>query len=682
MNNKPHENERDLVELRRLLIGPELEKLDKLTSRLQSREQFSSDVSQILPQAMIKSAEQGQQLSQAMAPSVDELVRLSIKRDINKFADALFPVIGPAIRKSISEAFRQMLQALNHALENSFSWQGLKWRMESIRTGIPFAQIVMLHGLVYRVEQVFLIHRQTSLLLNHIGMEGSEHHNADLVSSMLSAIGDFVGDSFDMENHQPLGSIQVGDFSIWIEQGPDVILALAIRGDAPNSLRTEMQQTLEQCQQQFESELTGFTGDIKPFTSAHDLMQACMQSRYKQTNNKVSLSSWLTGIAVLILLLFWVLFSIYHGMLENEYVSRLDKEPGYVITRVFHKNDRLVIKGLRDPLSRRAGDLLSLSALQPQQVDHRFEPYQSLKTEFVHRRLMKMLNPPPNVSVKVYNGLFVVGGFASEEWIRAINTSLPLVAGLSQVDTSHLRSQIDLTSLAAPHTVELSLNVSTGHLIATGRADSNWRKQARASVSGLKGIRSYDDSRVQETLDLAVFNAPETVSLQLVKGVLRVSGQADNDWISTFKSRATNQQGIDSLNLEQLINSDEQQLDRHIQSLENLIIYFDSATSFNFAAEDAIDRAITLTWNIIDRAKKLSHQIKITVRGHSDSIGQFQDNVSLSLERADYVAQNLFLTGINPKYILLKGLEAPVKVERTIAEQKLNRRVRFEVTVE
>jgi hypothetical protein len=115
-----------------------------------------------------------------------------------------------------------MMQSLNRTLEQSFSWQGLKWRVESVRSGIPISQIALLQGLVYRVEQVFLIHRETGLLLNHVEQLDIQNQNADLVSSMLTAINDFVGDSFRVETNRNLGSIEIGDLSIWIEQGPDI----------------------------------------------------------------------------------------------------------------------------------------------------------------------------------------------------------------------------------------------------------------------------------------------------------------------------------------------------------------------------------------------------------------------------------------------------------------------------
>ena len=46
--------------------------------------------------------------------------------------------------------------------------RSLKWRFEAWRTGRPFAEIVLLKTLVYRVDQVFLIHKETGLLLQHV----------------------------------------------------------------------------------------------------------------------------------------------------------------------------------------------------------------------------------------------------------------------------------------------------------------------------------------------------------------------------------------------------------------------------------------------------------------------------------------------------------------------------------
>ena len=86
---------------------------------------------------------------------------------------------------------------MNQTLGRSFSAQGLKWRLEAWRTGKALREVVLLRTLVYRVEQVFLIHRETGLLLQHVSAGPRRaSQDADMVSGMLTAIRDFVQDSF------------------------------------------------------------------------------------------------------------------------------------------------------------------------------------------------------------------------------------------------------------------------------------------------------------------------------------------------------------------------------------------------------------------------------------------------------------------------------------------------------
>ena len=97
-----------------------------------------------------------------------------------------------------------MVQRLNRALEESLSVKSLRWRLEARRTGRPFAEIVLLKSLVYRVEQVFLIHRESGLLLQDAVAQSVVAQDTDMVSGMLSAIRDFITDSFVVDHaHSP-----------------------------------------------------------------------------------------------------------------------------------------------------------------------------------------------------------------------------------------------------------------------------------------------------------------------------------------------------------------------------------------------------------------------------------------------------------------------------------------------
>src|SRR5262249_59213241 len=115
------------------------------------------------PQAIVKRSARDRQLGIALAPTVENAIRESVRRNPREIATAIFPVLGPAIRKAIAETMSGLVNTINRAIEHSLTPQGIRWRFESWRTGVPFAQIVMRHSLVYRVEQVLLVHAETAL---------------------------------------------------------------------------------------------------------------------------------------------------------------------------------------------------------------------------------------------------------------------------------------------------------------------------------------------------------------------------------------------------------------------------------------------------------------------------------------------------------------------------------------
>src|SRR6202789_4211929 len=189
---KSLDNNHAYEELRHLIVAPETEGLAAVEERLDNLEKRTEDVSEVVAEAIhMRRATGDQALADALAPTIQETLRESVRRDPHVLADALFPVMGPAIRKSITETLRSMLQSFNEALDNSLSWRGIKWRLEAMRTGTSFAETVLMHSLLYRVEQVFLIHRQTGLVLSHVVATSVSTQDPSMVAGMLSAIQQF-----------------------------------------------------------------------------------------------------------------------------------------------------------------------------------------------------------------------------------------------------------------------------------------------------------------------------------------------------------------------------------------------------------------------------------------------------------------------------------------------------------
>src|SRR4029453_8560872 len=168
--------------------------------------------------------------------------------------------------------------------------------------GKSFAEIVLLNTLVYRVEQVFLIHRPSGLLLQHATAPGAPVQDPDLVSGMRTAIRDFVGDSFNVREDEGLQTLKAGELSVWVEQGPHALVAVVVRGTAPPALRASLQQALESVHAQYSDLLESFDGNPAKFEGARPLLETCFQQEFRERQRRASLSPTVQVVTVLILL--------------------------------------------------------------------------------------------------------------------------------------------------------------------------------------------------------------------------------------------------------------------------------------------------------------------------------------------------------------------------------------------
>jgi OOP family OmpA-OmpF porin len=401
-------------------------------------------VGRVLPEAVRLRSRQDKKVTEALLPTVEEAIGISVRKNPQTLVDALFPVIGPAIRKAIAEALTGMVQTMNQTLEHSLSVQGLKWRLEAWRTGKSFGEVVLLHTLLYRVEQVFLIHRETGLLLQHVVAGTSSIQDADMVSGMLTAIQDFVHDSFSSQQSDTLETLQVGGLTVWVEQGPLAILAGVIRGNAPQELRNLFHETLERIHLEFAAELEAFEGDASAFDPTREYLEACLQFQYDQSRQAGASGKRFTParvIAALLLavILVWGFFYLRDRWRWGNYLSRLKSEPGIVVTDAErHWWSPNSIAGLRDPLAADPQALLAEAKLNPDKVESHWEPYHSLTPQFVVTRANALLNPPGSVSFRVERNMLFATGQAPHRWIVETRRLARVIPGVEQFNETEL----------------------------------------------------------------------------------------------------------------------------------------------------------------------------------------------------------------------------------------------------
>ncbi len=415
----PANGEDGLTELRHLLFAPETTRLTEIKERLDDPQLHARDISEVLPDAVRIRSTRDTQLTTALTPIVEEAIHTSVQKSPQMLVDAISPLMGPAIRKSILVTIQGMIQSLNQAIEHSFSVKGLGWRLEALRTGKPFAEIVLLHSLVYRVEHVFLIHKKTGLLLQHVndGVVTIEHE--DLVSSMLTAIQDFVQDSFGTQQGDGLSTLQVGGMTVWIEQGSQALLATVIRGTPPEALRPMLLDVLDTIHAEHADLLVLFEGDSTPFEAVRPSLEDCLQRQYQDVKKrKTSPLLWMMGATIIVAFGLWTFSAIREHLRWTDYIATLQAQPGIVVTSTERRDGKYIVVGLRDPMAEDPEAILATqTVIAPETVASVWEPYYALTTEFQLARARRALKPPATVTLSMEHAILRARGAAPHRWV-------------------------------------------------------------------------------------------------------------------------------------------------------------------------------------------------------------------------------------------------------------------------
>ncbi len=432
MAEQSRPSEDSFAQLRTIILGPEQRKLRALRRHLRDPAAQTRDVSRVLPDALQLRA-RDPQLMRALAPSVEDAIATSVQKNPQALADALFPVIGPAIRKAVAHSFDAMIDSVNQTIERSVSWQALQWRLTAWRTGRPFAEVLIANTLDYRVEQIFLIHRESGLLLQHVAIDLRSGQDADQISAMLTAITDFARDSFHVERADTLESMRVGELAVTIAQGPHAILAAVVRGSIPPPVRASFETALESVHRQFGSALQAYNGDASSFEPARPLLEACLVSQRRRKEQRPSYRGWaITAAIVVVALGIWLYADMRARQRWNAYLDRVAAEPGVVVLASGKRDGAYFVTGLRDPLARDPADFVAEASIAPASVRSRWEPYQALDPQFVTARAALLLRPPPGVSLTYDQGLLTATGSAPQQWIDDSGRLAPAIAGVRQ----------------------------------------------------------------------------------------------------------------------------------------------------------------------------------------------------------------------------------------------------------
>lgn len=425
-----------LNELRRMIVGLDTEDLRRLASMVNDPDKFAEEISELLPLSIKMLLEKGIINYTDLIPVIEAALKDSIKRNPKSLADILFPVMLPAIRKAVAEDIRTMIDSLNRTLEHGFSPRRIGWRFKALFSGMSYAEIVLSHAYIFRVKQVFLIHKKTGILLNSVSETDEKvTTDDDMVSSMLSAIKDFVQDSFSVDDDNELNEIKVGNFNIWIEQGPGAIIAAVIDGDAPASLRTTLKETVENVHLKHSYYLENFEGDTSLFKKVDPIIANCIVSEQKEQKKRKPVVLIVILLLLLGLLGYWSFTMIDKNLRLSKLENTLNDTPGIVLTDYYSKDGKRIYRGIRDPYAADPYELSIAYNIDTSETGFDFSPYISLEPEFILKRAYIILNPPEGTKLRYSNGVIYSVGKADDIWMKCANQNYKYIEGVTSFNS-------------------------------------------------------------------------------------------------------------------------------------------------------------------------------------------------------------------------------------------------------
>ncbi len=124
----------------------------------------------------------------------------------------------------------------------------------------------------FEVSEVFLVHMGDGIMMSHVGIEGAQTLDEDLIAGMLTAIQNFVQSAFSSdEGEMKLGTMEFGNKKIVIERGQYIYLAAVFKG-AAIPLRNKLSIAVRQIEYNYGNQLSNWEGDVSSVSGAERFM--------------------------------------------------------------------------------------------------------------------------------------------------------------------------------------------------------------------------------------------------------------------------------------------------------------------------------------------------------------------------------------------------------------------------
>ena len=194
-------------------------------------------------------------ISEALGSEMGKAIKTQIELEKDAMVDALYPVIGSTISKYLIEVVR----SIEEKVENTLSVDGFKRKIRARLRGVSEAELILQESVGYSIQAIFLIDKDSGLILEEVQSDGEQQLESDLVAGMLTAIRSFANDC--IASGSELNEIDYGDWQIPLEVAGYCYLAVIVKGRPSKKFRQKIRQTLSELTLKYGNEMEAYQGD-------------------------------------------------------------------------------------------------------------------------------------------------------------------------------------------------------------------------------------------------------------------------------------------------------------------------------------------------------------------------------------------------------------------------------------
>ena len=233
----------ELEKLKKLLLADELDQLKKLESKVETLDFEAKDDATIMKRVTPA-------ISKGIADNKETMI------------DALYPIMGGMISKYVTQAIKELMETINKKIENGLSFERYKRKAKAKLTGVSETELLLEESSNATISSLFVIQKESSLLIAEAHLEDKEIDDAHMVASMASAIKDFINDW--AQNNEMGSEVQIlsyGNATLYIESAGSVFLVAFLDAEPDYEQRAEINAFFASVLKEYSDFFQNFDGD-------------------------------------------------------------------------------------------------------------------------------------------------------------------------------------------------------------------------------------------------------------------------------------------------------------------------------------------------------------------------------------------------------------------------------------